>query len=815
MSQSRYREARTLVRRLCRLRHEDRAGFKTKLARLREHFERFNLDTADLCQWLMGLRKQYVKSFANPSDADAASFGALGDFLLEPAIDGSESDEKTRDRWRLHVFDDVAGLRSVTNLDDQPLPAPLREAMNAAAAARPHQGSKNSNACKLFERLRTLEPQHRLVLVKSAAEWVVARYLRGVENWKNGHKAWEDEKADWEKAHPELTSEIRDRFTNVFKQLADPKRDDKPGLRKKNPRICPYERLRQNSDNCAYAGEKGHGPLCWKYVEFVRAQKASPNSRFNKKRFWEDAQKLVGFCAEKKVKPSNAFLSPNMPGILFKDAPLQKRTGLMNQLKTNWNAYLKHMALNAETVVQHGRLPHCQTIGEKFEKSKCVCNPHTDYCLKYKLTLTNPDNGFDDATLALEPLYRQWRKLYLARPRKPQFRYPSSRDLPMPKVFGEGFFDIDFDNSILRLRLDDMSSDESQWFELGFTPWPRDYSPSREQIKDLVTSVHLNFVSPSRCRIGFRFDVEHQPSRFGVTQDELDDLRSKSFPRQADDQKFIDAARERLRKSFSGDFDRDLRLIAVDMGMGGAHAAVYEGKSHKKDIAIPIHKFDKLYTDLPDAFKGKKDQDGNITPDTRGLRKEHVGRHLKSISEGAAAIAEKRQQDTDNPMQTLRDADFRGLKRHIRWMVRDWARLNAKQIVKAAEEHHCDLIVFESLRGSRRPDYEKLGDEAERQKAERIIYAYGQVRRKVTEKAVERGMRTVTAPYHKSSKFCSRCGREQENDGLWLKNKKKDKKFICEHKDCGTEVDSDANAARLLARVFWGEITLPALSPGG
>jgi len=852
MKRARYRESRTLVRRLCRLPVEDRNAFKAKVARLREHFEQFNLDTADLCQWIMGLRKEYVKSHANRSDA--ASFGALGDFLLEPTLEGVETDEKTRDRRRLHVFDDVAGYRPVKTLDDGgQVPEWLREAMDAAAAARPHQGSKNANARKLFERLRDLEAQHRLVLLKSAAEWIVARYQRGVENWQRGHKQWEDEKCDWEQQHPKLTPEIREKYTNIFKQLKDPERDDKPGLRKKNPRICPYERLKQNIDNCCYAGRMGHGPLCWKYVEFVKAHKGK-DKRFNDTVFFDVASDLAGLCREHNVtNPANALNNQHILDQLFakdqqrkqeksknkkkqgppkKGDPQKQKAAFVRIFKANWNAYLKAMGdpktgatLNGQTAIEKGCLPHCQKIrGKVFEESDCVWNKHTNYCLEYKRALlTNPANGIDDGTLALEGTYRDWRKDFLAGPRKPQFRYPSARDLPMPKVFGNGFHEIDFDRSILRLRLDDMR--EGEWIEFGFTPWPRKYSPSRDQIKDRVTSVHVNFIG-SRARIGFRFDVEHRQSRFtsngGCSQDKLDDLRSKEFPRQAQDQKFIDAARKCLFDTFDGDPEKDLRILAVDMGMGGAHAAVYEGGQHKRDIAIPIIKINKSYTDLPSQLeKDPKDRkmrgpvEMAIDPDDpkkkriidpRGLRKEHVGRHLSRISEGAAKVVEKRRQDNDNPVQTLHESDFRGLKRHIRWMIRDWARLNAKQIIEIAEKHKCHVIVFESLRGSRRPDYDKLGDDAERQKAERILYAYGQVRRKVTEKAVERGMRTVTAPYHKSSQVCHACGKAQDNHGLWRKNKTQ-KKFICEH--CKTETDSDANAARVIACVFWAEITLP------
>ena len=63
-----------------------------------------------------------------------------------------------------------------------------------------------------------------------------------------------------------------------------------------------------------------------------------------------------------------------------------------------------------------------------------------------------------------------------------------------------------------------------------------------------------------------------------------------------------------------------------------------------------------------------------------------------------------------------------------------------------------------------------------------------------------------TVPYFKSSQVCSACGAVQENAGLLRKNKQK-RKFVCER--CEKECNSDANAARVLARVFWGEIDLP------
>src|SRR5690606_39378467 len=56
---------------------------------------------------------------------------------------------------------------------------------------------------------------------------------------------------------------------------------------------------------------------------------------------------------------------------------------------------------------------------------------------------------------------------------------------------------------------------------------------------------------------------------------------------------------------------------------------------------------------------------------------------------------------------TQRNHDFRNLKRHVRWMIRDWVRHNVSQIIAAAERHQCDLIVFESLRNQKVPGYER------------------------------------------------------------------------------------------------------------
>jgi hypothetical protein len=809
MSPSRYRQARTLVRRLCRLPEQPPADFKQNIARLRDHFERFNVDTSELCQWFMGLRKQY-------GDPDSpAGFGLVGDFLLEPHLDNLQPDEPERDRWRLAVFDQIAKIRKVNELAGHPLPKNLLAALDQVAAQ-----TQTPTAHHLFDRLRTLEPAHRLVLLKAAAEWIVARYQRGVENWVRHHAEWQKEKDEWERRHPTLTEEIRDRFTDLFKQLNDPERGDKPGIRRKKPRICPYDRMKPNLNNCIYAGQKGHGPLCWKYVDFVKDRKAK-NQRFNEKHFGDNAADYLAFRA-----------GGNTHRIAL-DRLFKKEPKCRPWFNLAWPEYLRFMNLNEQTVVQQGQLPHCRKIGQTFENSNCQWNPHTHLCLQYKRALAQ----LDDATIQLEPLYRQWRAEFLAGPRKPSFKYPSTRELPMPKIFGDRFHQIDFDRSVLRLRLDDMAAE--QWLEFAFIPWPKGYRPSKKDVQ--VTSVHVNFVG-TRARAGFRFDVPHENSPFACTQDELDELRSRQFPRPAQDQEFLNAARQRLIDSFPGNPDADLRLLAVDLGETGAHAAVYQGRTHERDIPLPIVKINKAYTSLPEKLE-KNPRDTKMRgsldlpkDDPRGLRKEHTAQHLKTIADGAAKLAERRQPDVPDTV-TLQDHDFRGLKRHITWMIRDWARHNAAQIVAAAEQHRCHLIVFESLRNFKAPGYDKMDPDKKRRLA---MFAYGRIRRKVVEKAVERGMRVVTAPYFKSSQFCSACGHEQLNKGLWRKNKS-NAQFHCECGDsraqtakaqsaqqpspqsdsskpkpkcaCTARLNSDANAARVLARVFWDEIHLPTRRP--
>lgn len=839
MATSRYRESRTLVRRLVRLPGEDRAQFRAKLSLLREHFERFNVDTSDLCQWLMGLRRQQ----ADPEHPQR--FGPLGDFLLEPALDSEPLDESRRDAWRLQVFDAVAGIRPLTNLDGRPLPDHLRRAIEEVSAL-----PRTRSARRLFERMREVEPGHRLVLLKAAAEWIVARYQRGVENWVRQREEWAREKDEWERRHPALTPDIRERFTAIFRRLADPDRPGRTGLRRKNPRLCPYDRLKLNIDNCIYAGQKGHAPLCWKYVEFVKELRGNSKPPCTPERFWEDASRFLKLCRENGWQTDRPLQSPNLPDLLYRtEQDLRKRRDLFQRFKTCWKRYLRHMGLPPETVVRRGELPHCRTIGQTHEQSDCRWNPHTDLCRQYRSELTGL-NGLDEQTLQLERTYREWRKLYLAGPRKPSFKYPSARDLPMPKIFGQGFYQLDLERSVLRLRLEGTQSGE--WLEFGMTPWPRYYSPTRTQVADRITSVHVNFIG-TRARVGLRFDAPHAASKFGCSQDRLDELRSRVYPRAAQDAQFVRAARELLLSTLTDVRPEQVRVLAVDLGETGAHAAVYEGRSFQADCALRINKIDRLYETPTQRPTTPRPDQTSPAPSDPGLNTNHLGRHFARAAESAQAIAEHRLGSTPPPdssrppVATLAPHDLLGLKRHVRWMIRDWVRLNARQIIQTAREHRCDLIVFESLRGNRLPGYDQVGSEAERKKLARTLFAYGKVRRKVTEKAVELGMRVVTVPDFKSSQVCSECGHVQLIVREWRKNKRQGQ-FSCEctvaatantprqparsptptsqapHRPggmtapppttrrCGcrnTIINSDLNAAKVLARVFWGEIELP------
>jgi hypothetical protein len=368
---------------------------------------------------------------------------------------------------------------------------------------------------------------------------------------------------------------------------------------------------------------------------------------------------------------------------------------------------------------------------------------------------------------------------------------------------------VDFERSILRLRLDDMASDE--FIEFGFRPWPEDYDKQPSEVE--ITSAHISFVGP-RARVGFRFGVKHKASRFGVTQDELDNLRSQEYPRARQDVAFLNEARKRLIDTFGGR-DGEMRVLSVDLGEKRGYAALFEGRNVLHVEPLKISKSDKLTSGDEDTqqhgARGRNEAEATRKPGL-GLTRQHVGLHQKSFSESAKEIATKRAALSDDPSvpATLGVHDMRTLTRHVRWMIRDWSRLNAKQIVEIAERAEADVIVFESQRGFSAPGYDEVRKTDK--KIGKAFFAYGSVRRKVAEKAVERGMRVVTVPYRYSSQVCSACGRRQEGTTALKKRKTGKRLFTCEHDGCTLHkegMNSDENAARVLGRVFWGEIELP------
>jgi hypothetical protein len=695
-------------------------------------------------------------------------------FFLEPEDFLEEDDKVNGDRYRRTAFEVAAGLESPTSLSWIPLEPDVLTSVRCVASL---PGTPLSD--KLFQRLALLNPAHRQVLLKAAAEWTLARYERGYQNWKRQREEWEKEKKEWEERHPELTEEVRQRFTEIFKEL---------GIRDKRPRVCSWEHLEKSKDDCLYAGEriprgrKMHGPLCIKFKGFLDAHGRDPKY---KKHFAVHAKTYLALRRKMRDRPRE-----QVEREFFKMEPKAR------WFPEAWKEYLTALGVKEDTVLNSARLPHCAKFSDDND---CEFNPHTELCRQYRNLLDRqPD------LQALEAQYREWRRDYLSGPKKPSFRYPSSRNLPMPKIFGEDFFRVDFTNSILEVRLDDMP--EGEFLPFGFVPWPTDYRPQPEDAE--IASAHISFVG-TRARVGFRFEVRHKESQFRVSQDEIDRLRSRKYPRKAEDQLFLDEARALLLESFQADDGRELKLLAVDLGETGASAALFEGRAFQKAFPLKIVKLDKLYDALPgtdEKKKEKKSEEEKKKERQRGLGKDHVGRHVESFAEGARRIAEARSTETVE----LGGHDMRRLSLHVRWMIRDWVRLNASQIIETAEKSGADLIVFESLRGFRAPGYDKLDPDKKRRLA---FLAYGRIRRKVTEKAVERGMRVVTAPYLKSSQFCSECGREQTDKKRLRQNKRK-RIFDCEYADCNYKCNSDENAARVLGRVFWGEIKLPVELPG-
>lgn len=768
MIRTRYREARTLVRALYSLPGEGTAAFRAKINLLRQHFVQFNRDVSDICQWLIGLRPGGKK-------ADERSL-PFWQSLLDPTIPDFFAQEITGDELRLMLVEAATGWKEEKSLQRLGLSTELRDSIRYIISL-----PNNKSAMRILNRLQSLERPHQAILLKAATEWVNAKYARVAENRQRQFEEWQKEKLIWESNHPELNSEAIARFNDIFNAL---------DVRIKRPRICRWAKLKEAKDNCDYAGERinlgntwaTHSPLCKKFRAFLNL----PNlKKYPKKNFVTSAAMYLQIRYTQRQLPEQRAMD-----LLFMKEPMCREwfPGI-------WKDYLKSLEITEETIHKQysGTLPHCTDFAADKE---CTFTPHTNLCIQYKDLLKQlPSNLLD-----LEGTYRDWRAKYLVGPKKPDFRYPSSKSLPTPKIFGKGFFRVDFDQSVLGLRLEGMP--HNTFIELAFEPWPADYDLQPKNLQ--ISSVQINFVG-TRARAGFRFDIPHAPSRFGLTQDELDELRSRKYPRPSQDAEFLAEARQRLFSTFHGNLPDDLRILAVDLGSSESGAVVFRGQEVEKSLRMKIIKIDRLYDHLPKPAPDKKvDKMADVkTKKYLGLGKDHVGRHLSSLSIAAGEISSRRQIAASSG---LADHDLRRLKSHIRWMLRDWVRLNAAQIIDAAVANKVDLILFESLRGFRAPGYDKIDPEKKNRLA---FFAYGRIRRKVTEKAVERGMRVITVPYFYSSQFCSNCGTQQQDKKRWNRNKRA-RKFQCEYSVCQFTGNSDENAARVLAKVFYGKITLPS-----
>lgn len=759
---SKYREERTLSRGLCRPAGQDQSTFRRNVRRLRAHFERFNRDVAEICQWLMALRPG--------SKRQVIDDGCLWDFFLSPS-----SDDESEDTVRRIVFDVVGGWLPVSSLESLRLSKPVEDAV-MALRAKPMK----PRVRELFERLHSVGDSQRAILLKAAVEWIVAKYVQNTENWKRQWDEWEKEKTEWETRHPELTREIIETYDQIFGEL---------GVREKNPRICSWETLKGKRDDCEYAGQRlrvggkhtNHSPLCVKYRTF-------------QERCLRDKPARLFFEKRAKDYLSRRFRQPGMPiqRILSDMFGLDKPS--RDAFEARWQEYLAALGVAEDTILTSyaGEVPHCLAFSAD---RPCQFNKHTDLCVKYRKHLQR----LSKSLVALERVYRDWRKKYLSGPSRPQFTYPSSEHLPLPKIFGEGYAEMDFAKSLIRLRLDDYPT--GGFVTFGFKPWPTDYDVQPESA--VISSVQIHFVG-TRARVGFRFQREHTQSCFKVSQDELDELRSCKYPRPSQDQLFLDAARKLLLDSLTKPVEQ-LKIVTVDLGTDGASVALFEGHRFVGTSRLKVVKSDELRELWPqaDAKSGSATPDRSHPKKRKGLSRDHWERHLVAWAAEASRIAGERQ---GTVAASMRDHDLRRFSMHIRWMIRDWARLNASQIIKQAVESQADLLVFESHRGSRLPGSDKVDDPDKKRRL--AFLSHGHIKRKVKEKAVERGMRVVTAPFRYSSQTCSECGKTQQNKSKLNKNKK-DRKFVCE--TCGFESNSDDNAARVMGKVFWGQIRLPVV----
>jgi len=146
-----------MERGLRRLGGESREEFKRKVLRLRRHFEQFNVDVSELCQWLMGLRPS--------GKGGGVATKEFWEFFLEPERFLKDEKKEESDKYRRIVFDVAAGLDGESSKADVRLSRPVVD-----SACEVGRLPLTSTAARLFERLGALDASSRQVLLKAGAE---------------------------------------------------------------------------------------------------------------------------------------------------------------------------------------------------------------------------------------------------------------------------------------------------------------------------------------------------------------------------------------------------------------------------------------------------------------------------------------------------------------------------------------------------------------------------------------------------------------------------------------------------------------------
>lgn len=762
---------------------QSKEEFRFNVRRLKQNSEQFNLDVSGICQWLMGIRPGGKRGFGD-------EVRPLWEFFLAPenvSLDGDANKDKLRlDSLRVEVFEVAVKWRGA----DDPAVLQIPEEIISGARRIADSPLESTDICgsSLFERLHRMQRTHLAIILKSAADWIYSRYQRPKEKWAENRPIWERERVEWEKSHSELKEGIREKFNAILLDM---------GIKSKSFRICPAEKLLNLKHNCEIggkaipSGEKfiRHHQNCYNYWNFCREMsKNDGKTGFNKKQFAENANRYL------KISGRNQKLTGD-----------ERLWELYRELKTDdkkfnisfdkwkfpnyWRAYQKFMGLNVGKMRAAGGIEklHCTSFG-----SDCCFNKHTELCEKYAKHLKDLPSEIH----VHDKVYRQWRKKFFRGPRKPTFTYPSAAS-PAPKIFGREYYRIDWEQSVIGIRLEGMPT--GQFLEFRFKEWPRRYDI--EKARDAVTSVSIHFVG-TRAKVALRFETPQKPSRFILSQEEIEDLRSGENRPREDERSFPEPVRRAILESFNGDPEKDLRILTVDTGTsGGAAVGLFIGKEFKECEVLKIVKSKELLQNSKDLKAEREVEHPDGTKEKRfyvpGLSREHHQLHLERYAGEAAKFADFRPAAKDTGGVNYTGSDLRRLRLHSGWMIRDWARLNASQIIAAAEKFEVHLILMESQRGFVAPGYDKLSESIKKHRM--AFWPYGLVRRKVTEKAVERGMRVTVMPYKGSSRTCPECGQ-------------KNRSHFCKCNSCNFKPSNrDESAVRVLGKLFWGELSLPEI----